>query len=109
MAKDGRSHMAIAHKKAAEPFFLLCQYVWGHFVNSVFNDIDINDLHDWPHLPAIFLDKLSLNFYYLFRRLGISDMNAYELDSSLVTIERIPLTIPTLAKIPTIVPMSAQD
>lgn len=61
------------------------------------------------HVDLPFLDKLSLNFYYLFRRLGISDMNAYELDSSLVTIERIPLTIPTLAKIPTIVPMSAQD
>ncbi|MBN2742481.1 MAG: KUP/HAK/KT family potassium transporter [Marinilabiliaceae bacterium] len=54
------------------------------------------------HVDLPFWDKLSLNMYFWLRRLGITDMNAYELDSSLVTIERIPLTIPCRSKIPTI-------
>lgn len=51
------------------------------------------------HVDLPFFDRLALNFYYLLRRLGISDVNAYELDNSLVTVERIPLTIPTKSKI----------
>lgn len=54
------------------------------------------------HVDLPFFDKLSLNMYYLLRRMGFSDVNAYELDSSLVTVERIPLTIPSKSKIPVI-------
>lgn len=42
-----------------------------------------------------FFDSLALNFYYLLKQWGLSDINAYGLDSSLVTIEHIPLTLPT--------------
>ncbi len=47
-----------------------------------------------------FFDRVALNLYYELRRIGISDINAYGLDASLVTIEKIPLTIPSQAKIP---------
>jgi KUP system potassium uptake protein len=42
-----------------------------------------------------FFDGLALNIYYRLKQWGLSDINAYGLDSSLVTVERIPLTLPT--------------
>jgi KUP system potassium uptake protein len=54
------------------------------------------------HLDLPFFEKVSLWSYYYFRRIGISDIDAYELDSSLVTIEKIPLTIPLKSKFSTI-------
>jgi len=47
-----------------------------------------------------FFDRTALNLYYQLKQMGISDINAYGLDASLVTVERLPLTIPTKAKIP---------
>ncbi len=57
-------------------------------------DRRVNSQIDLP-----FIDKMSLTLYYYLRRLGISDMHAYGLDSSLVTIEKIPLTIPAKGKV----------
>lgn len=51
-------------------------------------------------LPLI--EKLALNIYYYFKRIGIGDVTAYGLDSSLVTVEKIPLTIPSKSKTPMI-------
>jgi len=42
-----------------------------------------------------FLDGLALNLYYRIKQMGLSDINAYGLDSSQVTVEHIPLTLPT--------------
>jgi KUP system potassium uptake protein len=47
-------------------------------------------------------EKLSINIYYYFKRIGIGDVTAYGLDSSLVTVEKIPLTIPSKSKTPMI-------
>jgi KUP system potassium uptake protein len=42
-----------------------------------------------------FFDSLALNLYYRLKQWGLSDINAYGLDSSQVTVEHIPLTLPT--------------
>ncbi len=47
-------------------------------------------------------EKLAVNMYYHFKRWGIGDITAYGLDSSLVTVEKIPLTIPSKSKTPMI-------
>ena len=54
------------------------------------------------HIDLPFFEKVPLALYYYMRRIGISDMNAYELDSSLVTIEKIPLSIPVKSNVPSI-------
>jgi len=48
------------------------------------------------------LEKLAINIYYYFKRIGIGDVSAFGLDSSIVTVERIPLTIPSRSKTPVI-------
>jgi len=50
-----------------------------------------------------YFEKMIIKLYYFFKRFGISDVNAWGLDSSIVTIERIPLTIPCKANIPEII------
>jgi KUP system potassium uptake protein len=74
-----------------------------HNILSDFRFVQI-DRRVIRHVDLPLLEKFSLNFYYTLRRIGISDVNAYELDSSLVTVERIPLTIPTKSRIPIIIP-----
>jgi len=54
------------------------------------------------HVDLPFWDKLCLTGYFFIRRIGLSDVNAYELDASLVTIELIPLSIPNSSVIPLI-------
>lgn len=49
-----------------------------------------------------FFDRIALMFYYRFKQIGISDINAYGLDASLVTTELLPLTIPSKARVPII-------
>jgi KUP system potassium uptake protein len=49
-----------------------------------------------------FFDRIALTMYYRFKQMGISDINAYGLDASLVSTELLPLTIPSKAKIPII-------
>jgi KUP system potassium uptake protein len=41
-----------------------------------------------------FFDGRALNFYYRLKQWGLSDINAYGLDPSIVTVEHIPLTLP---------------
>jgi KUP system potassium uptake protein len=47
-------------------------------------------------------DRLALYFYYELKQLGLSDIKAYGLDANMMTVETIPLTIPSSAKIPVI-------
>jgi KUP system potassium uptake protein len=47
-----------------------------------------------------FFDRIALTLYYRLKQIGISDINAYGLDASLVTTELLPLTIPCKAKVP---------
>ena len=47
-----------------------------------------------------FYDRITLRLYYFFKQTGISDINAYGLDASLVSTELLPLTIPSKAKVP---------
>jgi KUP system potassium uptake protein len=49
-----------------------------------------------------FFDRIAPTMYYRFKQMGISDINAYGLDASLVSTELLPLTIPSKAKIPII-------
>ena len=44
-------------------------------------------------LPLI--EKITLNLYYTLKRIGIGDVKAYGLDVTMVTVEMIPLTIPS--------------
>jgi KUP system potassium uptake protein len=54
------------------------------------------------NLDLAFFDRIAINMYYRLKQLGLSDINAYGLDSNNVTIEKIPLTIPSSVKIPLI-------
>lgn len=56
-------------------------------------DRRVNKIIDLP-----FHERVTLNMYYLFKRLGIGDIKAYGLDITMVTVEMIPLTIPVKSK-----------
>jgi KUP system potassium uptake protein len=90
MVEEGRIDLISSHPSLRK-----------HNILSDFRFVQI-DRRVVRHVDLPFLEKFSLNFYYMLRRIGISDVNAYELDSSLVTVERIPLTIPTKSRIPII-------
>lgn len=50
-----------------------------------------------------YFDGLALNLYYILKKIGVSDIKSYGLESNQVVIEHIPLTIPTMrSKIPSI-------
>jgi KUP system potassium uptake protein len=51
-----------------------------------------------------YIDKMIINLYYFFKRFGVSDVNSWGLDSSIVTTEVIPLTIPNKRPVPEIIP-----
>jgi KUP system potassium uptake protein len=54
------------------------------------------------NLDLGFIDRIAINLYYRFKQMGISDINAYGLDANNVTIEKIPLTIPSSVRVPLI-------
>ncbi len=70
-----------------------------HHILSDFRFVQI-DRRVVRQVDLSFFDRTALNLYYQLKQMGISDINAYGLDASLVTVERLPLTIPTKAKIP---------
>ncbi len=72
-----------------------------HNINSDFRFVQI-DRRITRHIDLPFWDRICLTGYFAIRKLGLSDVNAYELDLSLVTIEQIPLSIPSNAIIPQI-------
>jgi KUP system potassium uptake protein len=54
------------------------------------------------NLDLKFFDRLAINMYYRLKQMGLSDINAFGLDANNVTVEKIPLTIPNLVKVPII-------
>jgi KUP system potassium uptake protein len=48
------------------------------------------------------IDRTAINMYYRIKQLGLSDINAFGLEANIVTVEKIPLTIPSSAKVPVI-------
>ncbi len=49
-----------------------------------------------------FIQKWTLNLYFILKGIAVSDVFLYGLDAALVTIEKIPLTIPSRQKVGTI-------
>lgn len=47
------------------------------------------------HIDLPFWEKVTLTLYSFFRRYGVTDVTAYGLDTTLVTVEKVPLTIPS--------------
>jgi KUP system potassium uptake protein len=74
-----------------------------HEIRSDFRIVQI-DRRVSRQVDLPFIEKITLNLYYFFKRFGISDVTAWGLDGSIVTIERIPLTIPSKSRIPEIIP-----
>lgn len=72
-----------------------------HKITSDFRYVFI-DRRIFRQINLPFFDRTALNLYYQLKWLGMSDINAYGLDSSLVTVERIPLTIPSNSVAPII-------
>ncbi|HNW51512.1 MAG TPA: KUP/HAK/KT family potassium transporter [Prolixibacteraceae bacterium] len=71
-----------------------------HNILSVFTFVHI-DRTVIKQTELAYFDGLTLNMYYLMKRLGLSDIHAYGLEANQVVVERIPLTIPTRrSKIP---------
>jgi len=70
-----------------------------HNIVSDFRFVQI-DRRVLNHGDLGFFDRVALTLYYHFKQMGISDINAYGLDASLVTTEKLPLTIPSKARIP---------
>jgi KUP system potassium uptake protein len=48
------------------------------------------------------IDRTAINMYYRIKQLGLSDINAFGLEANIVTVEKIPLTIPSSVKVPVI-------
>lgn len=70
-----------------------------HHVKNDFRFVQI-DRRVMNPVELRFFDRLALMLYYRFKQTGISDINAYGLDASLVSTELLPLTIPSKMKIP---------
>jgi KUP system potassium uptake protein len=70
-----------------------------HNIASDFRFVQI-DRRVLNHGALGFFDRVALTLYYHFKQMGISDINAYGLDASLVTTEKLPLTIPGKTKVP---------
>jgi KUP system potassium uptake protein len=62
---------------------ILSEFKFVHIDRSVIKQTELG-----------FFDGLALNIYYRFKNIGLSDINAYGLESSQVTVEHIPLTLP---------------
>jgi KUP system potassium uptake protein len=74
-----------------------------HDIQTDFRIVQI-DRRASRQIELPYFDKIIINLYYFFKRFGISDVNSWGLDSSIVTVERIPLTVPCKTVIPEIVP-----
>ncbi|HBL74118.1 MAG: potassium transporter Kup [Bacteroidetes bacterium GWF2_42_66] len=74
----------------------------SHNILSDFRVVHI-DRRVAKQIDLAFFDRISINLYYILKRIGISDVNAFGLDAGMVTVERIPLTIPGKSKIPLII------
>ena len=65
-----------------------------HKILSVFTFVHI-DRSVIKQTELAYFDGLALNLYYLLKKIGLSDIKGYGLESNQVIVEHIPLTIPT--------------
>jgi KUP system potassium uptake protein len=65
-----------------------------HNILSVFTFVHI-DRSVIKQTELGYIEGLALNIYYLLKRRGLSDISAYGLESNQVSVEHIPLTIPS--------------
>lgn len=72
-------------------------------INADFKIVQI-DRRASKQMDLPYIERMVLKLYYIIKRAGISDVNAWGLDSSIVTVERIPLTVPCKTNIPEIIP-----
>jgi KUP system potassium uptake protein len=79
-----------------------------HHIMNDFRFVQI-DRRVMKQVDLGFYDRVTLMLYYYFKQMGISDINAYGLDASLVTTELLPLTIPSKSKIPFIAKRETTD
>jgi len=70
-----------------------------HHIMNDFRFVQI-DRRVMKQVELGFYDRITLMLYYYFKQMGISDINAYGLDASLVSTELLPLTIPSKSKVP---------
>ncbi len=94
LSDEGKINL-ISHHPSLKKHNILSEFRFVHIDRSVIRQVDLG-----------LFDGLALNLYYRFKRAGLSDINAYGLNTSLVTIEQIPLTIPSKTKIPFIMKRS---
>ncbi len=83
LSDEGRIDLLSSHPSLRK-YNILSEFRFVHIDRSVAKQID---------LP--YFDGLALKLYYRIKQLGLSDINAFGLDSSLVTVEHIPITLPT--------------
>lgn len=69
-----------------------------HAVRTDFRYVQI-DRRITRQIDLPFLQKWTLNLYFIMKRIAVSDVFLYGLDSSLVTVEKIPLTITSKSKV----------
>ena len=88
LSDEGHIDLTSRHPSLAK-WNILSDFRFVHIDRRVVRQYDLS-----------FFDRIALNLYYQLRWLGTSDISDYGLDSGLVTIERIPLTIPGKSTIP---------
>lgn len=95
MANEGRIDLLSAHPSLRK-----------HNILSVFTFVHI-DRSVIKQTELAYFDGLILNLYYLMKKIGLSDIKGYGLESNQVITEHIPLTIPAKkAKTPPILKRS---
>jgi len=90
LSDEGKINLKSTHP-SLKKHNILSEFRYVHIDRSIVKQVDLG-----------FFDGLAINIYYRLKRVGLSDVNAYGLDSSMVTIEHIPLTIPQKSKPPII-------
>lgn len=86
MKEDGKIDL-ISNYPSLRQFNIPADFRFVHL------DRRVNKIFDLP-----FHERVTLNMYYLLKRVGIGDIKAYGLDITMVTVEMIPLTIPAKSK-----------
>lgn len=76
---------------------------YGVFSGFTFVHIDRSVI---KQTELAYFDGLALNLYYILKKIGLSDIKSYGLESNQVVFEHIPLTIPAMkSKTPIIKPV----
>jgi KUP system potassium uptake protein len=91
LSDEGKIDLLSTHPSLRVHSFL-SEFMFVHIDRSVIKQTELG-----------FFDGLALNIYYRLKNWGLSDINAYGLEASQVTVEHIPLTLPVKkTKIPMI-------